>query len=153
MALAASLIRRGALQHADPVAVHFGDEQLTFAQVNDTANRIAHHLGAGGYNVYPQEVENAIASHPAVAECAVVAPPDGTWVEAVTAFVTLRPGAQVDEQEVIAHFRGQLAAHKAPNSVYFVESIPKSPVGKILRRALREPLWDAQQQERAQVRP
>ena len=96
---------------------------------------------SGGYNVYPREVEDALSSHPAVAECAVVGAPDDTWVEAVTAFVTLAPGAEATEAELIAHVRGQIAAHKAPKSVRFIDAIPKSAVGKILRRALREPLW------------
>lgn len=96
----------------------------------------------GGYNVYPREVEDALASHPAVAECAVVGAPDDKWVEAVTAFIALRPGASATEEELIDHVRGQIAAHKAPKSVRFVDAVPKSAVGKILRRALREPLWE-----------
>ena len=96
----------------------------------------------GGYNVYPREVEDALASHPAVAECAVVGAPDEKWVEAVTAFVTLRAGATASEGELIEHVRAQIAAHKAPKSVRFVDAIPKSAVGKILRRALRQPLWE-----------
>lgn len=95
----------------------------------------------GGYNVYPREVEDALGTHPAVAECAVVGAPDETWVEAVTAFVALHPGATVTDDELIAHVRTQIAAHKAPKRVHVVDSIPKSAVGKILRRALREPLW------------
>lgn len=95
----------------------------------------------GGYNVYPREVEDALASHPAVAECAVVGAPDEKWVEAVTAFVAVVPGAEVTGAELIEHVRGRIAGHKAPKSVHLVDSIPKSAVGKILRRALREPLW------------
>ncbi|MCG8154017.1 long-chain fatty acid--CoA ligase, partial [Pimelobacter simplex] len=79
---------------------------------------------------------------PAVAECAVVGAPDEKWIEAVTAFVTLRPGATADEPELIEHVRARIAAHKAPKSVHFVDAIPKSAVGKILRRALRQPLWE-----------
>ncbi|KAB2809486.1 long-chain fatty acid--CoA ligase [Pimelobacter simplex] len=96
----------------------------------------------GGYNVYPREVEDALSAHPAVAECAVVGAPDEKWVEAVTAFVTLRPGTTADEPELIEHVRARIAAHKAPKSVHFVDAIPKSAVGKILRRALRQPLWE-----------
>ncbi|MGB3303290.1 MAG: AMP-binding protein [Gordonia sp. (in: high G+C Gram-positive bacteria)] len=97
---------------------------------------------SGGYNVYPREVEDALASHPAVAECAVVGAPDDTWVEAVTAFVVRKSGVDVTEADLIAHVRSQIAAHKAPKSVMFIDAIPKSAVGKILRRALREPLWN-----------
>lgn len=99
----------------------------------------------GGYNVYPREVEDALSAHPAVAECAVVGAPDEKWVEAVTAFVTLRPGASATEAELQDFVRDRIASHKAPKSVHFVEAIPKSPVGKILRRALREPLWADEQ--------
>ncbi|WP_326745693.1 AMP-binding protein [Streptomyces sp. NBC_00121] len=96
----------------------------------------------GGYNVYPREVEDALASHPAVGQCAVVGAPDATWVEAVTAFVTLRPGAAVSEAALRDHVRARLAGYKVPKNVHFVETIPYSPVGKILRRALRDPLWE-----------
>ena len=95
----------------------------------------------GGYNVYPKEVEDALLTHPAVAECAVVGAPDPTWVEAVVAFVALRPGTHATEAELQAAVRARLAGYKVPKRVELVEGIPKSPVGKILRRALREPLW------------
>lgn len=98
----------------------------------------------GGYNVYPREVEDALMSHPAVAECAVVGAPDPTWVEAVTAFVAVRAGEQVTEQELRDHVRARLAGYKVPKKVEFVDTVPKSPVGKILRRALRDPLWQDQ---------
>jgi fatty-acyl-CoA synthase len=98
----------------------------------------------GGYNVYPREVEDVLLSHPSVAECAVVGAPDPTWVEAVTAFVAVKPEHDVTEAELIELVRSRLAPHKAPKSVHVVDAIPKSPVGKILRRALREPLWEGQ---------
>ncbi|MFF5985872.1 class I adenylate-forming enzyme family protein [Prauserella flavalba] len=96
----------------------------------------------GGYNVYPREVEDALAAHPAVAEAAVVGAPDPTWVEAVTAFVALRPGFQVSGEELRDTVRVHLAGYKVPKTVVFVDSIPKSAVGKILRRELRDPLWN-----------
>lgn len=97
----------------------------------------------GGYNVYPREVEDALMAHPAVAGAAVVGAPDPTWVEAVTAFVTLRPGAEVSDTELQDAVRSVLAGYKVPKSVHVVERLPLSPVGKVLRRALREPLWAA----------
>lgn len=99
----------------------------------------------GGYNVYPREVEDALMSHPAVAECAVVGAPDPTWVESVTAFVSLRTDQEVTAQELRDHVRTQLAGYKVPKQVQFVDVIPKSPVGKILRRALRDPLWKGEE--------
>ncbi|MGW0712820.1 AMP-binding protein [Streptomyces sp. NPDC002643] len=98
----------------------------------------------GGYNVYPREVEDAVAAHPAVAECAVVGAPDPLWVEAVTAFVSLRPGHSATADEIKRSVRARLAGYKVPKRVEFIETLPKSPVGKILRRALREPLWREQ---------
>ncbi|MEK6323718.1 MAG: AMP-binding protein [Acidobacteriota bacterium] len=95
----------------------------------------------GGYNVYPREVEDALLAHPLVLECAVVGAPHDKWVEAVTAFVVLRSGQTATEGELIEFTRKQLASYKVPKSVRFIEQIPKSAVGKILRRALRDPLW------------
>ena len=100
---------------------------------------------SGGYNVYPREVEDALAAHPAVAECAVVGAPDPTWVEAVTAFVSLVPGAEVTEAELQQTVRDTLAGYKVPKKIVFTDAIPKSAVGKILRRALRDPLWEDSQ--------
>jgi len=112
------------------------DEQGFLYLVDRTSDMIV----TGGYNVYPREVEDALASHPAVRECVVVGAPDERWVEAVTAFVVTADGA--GEDELIAHCRGLLAAYKVPKSIRFVDEIPKSPVGKLLRRALRDPLWE-----------
>ncbi|MFN2535790.1 MAG: class I adenylate-forming enzyme family protein [Pseudonocardiaceae bacterium] len=100
----------------------------------------------GGYNVYPREVEDALMAHPAVAEAAVVGAPDATWVEAVTAFVALRPGASVSPAELRDTVRGRIAGYKVPKTVTVIDAIPKSPVGKILRRALRDPLWTSQRE-------
>jgi len=99
---------------------------------------------SGGYNVYPREVEDALMEHPAVAECAVVAAPDPTWVEAVVAFVALKPTANASEDELREWVRERLAGYKVPRRVMFVSEIPKSAVGKVLRRALRDPLWVGQ---------
>ncbi|MEV0494528.1 AMP-binding enzyme [Streptomyces atratus] len=76
------------------------------------------------------------------AQCAVVGAPDTTWVEAVTAFVTLRPGAEASEAALRDHVRARPAGYKVPKTVHFVETIPYSPVGRILCRALRDPLWE-----------
>ena len=100
----------------------------------------------GGYNVYPREVEEALLAHPAVTGAAVVGAPDDTWVEAVTAFVTLRPGASASEDELRQAVRARLAGYKVPKTVQVIDAIPMSPVGKVLRRALREPLWSGRNQ-------
>jgi fatty-acyl-CoA synthase len=112
------------------------DERGFLYLVDRTSDMIV----TGGYNVYPREVEDALGSHPAVRECVVVGAPDERWVEAVTAFVV--PAGEVDGDELIGHCRGLLADYKVPKRVQFVDDIPKSPVGKLLRRALRDPLWE-----------
>lgn len=90
-----------------------------------------------GFNVFPREVEEAIAAHPEVAECAVVGVPDERTGEAVKALVVPRRGASLTEEEVLEHCRGTLARFKLPREVEFVESLPKHVTGKVLRRVLR----------------
>jgi len=104
-------------------------------------DRTSDMIVTGGYNVYPREVEDVLGSHPAVAQAAVVGLPDDQWGEAVTAFIVLHQGVEADEGALIAHAHDHLAGYKVPKAVRFVESIPLSPVGKPLRRALREPFW------------
>ena len=91
----------------------------------------------GGENVATREVEEAIYRDQRVQEVAVVGLPDPKWVEAVTAFVVLRQGEKATEAEMIEHCRAELSAFKCPKKVFFVESLPKSPTGKILKRELR----------------
>jgi acyl-CoA synthetase (AMP-forming)/AMP-acid ligase II len=91
----------------------------------------------GGYNVYPREVEDALLSHGAVLEAAVVGAPDEKWVEAVTAFVVLGSGACATSEELIAHVAARLASYKKPHRVIMVAELPKTAVGKIDRKALR----------------
>ena len=100
---------------------------------------------SGGFNVYPTEVENAILTLVGVREAAVVGAPDDRWGEAVTAVVAVRPGHTVTAEDVIAACRENLAAYKAPKDVHFVDELPKSGVGKILRRDVRERFWAERQ--------
>jgi fatty-acyl-CoA synthase len=104
-------------------------------------DRTSDMIVTGGYNVYPREVEDAIAELPGVMLCAVVGRPDETWVEAVAAFVVRRPGAALTEDEVRDACRARLAGYKVPKLVRFIDQMPLSPVGKPLRRVLRDPLW------------
>ena len=96
----------------------------------------------GGENVYSVEVEYVIYRHPAVFEAAVVGVPDEKWGEAVKAVVVTKPGQQVSEDELIAHCREALAGFKVPKSVQFVDALPKSGAGKILKRSLRDAFWE-----------
>lgn len=95
---------------------------------------------SGGYNVYPREVEDALMSHSAVMESAVVGAPHEKWVEAVTAFVVLRAERQASEKELIAHVAEQIASYKKPHKVIFADALPKTAVGKLDRKALRAKL-------------
>ena len=97
----------------------------------------------GGYNVYPLEVENALMTHPAVRECVVVGLPHEKWIEMVTAVVALQPGQHVAGDALIAHVAAQVAGYKKPGRVVFVDEVPKTAVGKLNRRAMREQLTAA----------
>jgi acyl-CoA synthetase (AMP-forming)/AMP-acid ligase II len=93
---------------------------------------------SGGENVYSREVEEVLYRHPAVAEVAVVGVPDAVWVERVHAVIALKEDATVPEEEVIAFCKAHLAAYKAPKTVAFVETLPKSAQGKILKKEIRK---------------
>ncbi len=90
-----------------------------------------------GFNVFPNEVELVAAECPGIAECACVGTPDQISGEAVRLFVVKEPGAALSEADVITHCRKQLTAYKVPKQVRFLEALPKSAVGKILRKDLR----------------
>ena len=98
----------------------------------------------GGFNVYPLEVEQVILGHPAVQDCAVVGVPDEKWGEAIKAVVELKAGASVSGEELIAICRARLGAVKTPKSVAFIDSLPRSSVGKVMRRAVRDTYWVGQ---------
>ena len=93
---------------------------------------------AGGFNVYPREVEEVLFECPKVAEAAVIGVPDRYRGETVKAFVVLKPGVTATAEEIIAFCRERLAAYKTPRQVVFRDSLPKSGVGKYLRRELRK---------------
>lgn len=100
---------------------------------------------SGGFNIYPTEVENALMKHHAVFEAAVISIPDDLWGESVKAFVVLKSGMEVSEDELIQHCKEHLANYKKPKSIDIVDSLPKSPVGKIVRRLIREPYWQGKE--------
>ena len=95
-------------------------------------------INASGYKVWPREVEDVLAEHPAVRESAVVGVPDEKRGETVKAFVSVKPGASVTPEELIAHCKERMAAYKYPRSVELVDELPKTVTGKILRRELRD---------------
>ena len=104
-------------------------------------DRKADMIVTGGENVYPKETEDVLYRHPAVAMAAVVSAPDEKWGERVQAVVMLKTGVSADEQELIAHCKAHLAGYKCPKAVEFWESIPTTPVGKILRKDVKKTFW------------
>jgi acyl-CoA synthetase (AMP-forming)/AMP-acid ligase II len=105
------------------------------------ADRKKDMIVSGGENIYSWEVEEALRSHPAVAEVAVIAVPDEVWGESVKACVEMRPGFCATQAELIEYTRMRIASYKKPRSVDFVESLPRLFNGKIDKKALREPYW------------
>jgi fatty-acyl-CoA synthase len=125
---------QGGWFHSGDVGVLHADGQI---ELRDRKKDI---IISGGENISTIEVEQAIASHPAVMECAVIAIPDEKWGEAPKAFVTLKPGQSVGESELIEHVRTKLARFKAPKAVEFGE-LPKTSTGKIQKFVLRDREW------------
>lgn len=98
-------------------------------------------LISGGENVYPKEIEQVIYQLPEVAECAVFGIPDDKWGEVPAAYVLLKAGCTLDEAKVLAQCEAKLARLKRPRLVKFVDSFPKTPIGKIQKNVLKEPYW------------
>ena len=106
-------------------------------------DRIKDMIISGGENIYSAEVENCVAKHPAVTQCAVIGIPSERWGEAVHAVVMRKPGAVVTEDEIIAFCKERIAGYKCPRSVHVQdEMLPLSGAGKILKRELRRPYWE-----------
>jgi acyl-CoA synthetase (AMP-forming)/AMP-acid ligase II len=96
---------------------------------------------SGGENIYSREIEDVILRHPAVHEVAVIGVPDETWGEAIKAMVALKEGQKATEEEIINFCKKNMASFKKPKSVEFIDTIPKNPYGKVLKRELREKYW------------
>jgi fatty-acyl-CoA synthase len=94
---------------------------------------------SGGINIYPREIEDHLHAHPAILDAAVVGVPDPEWGETLHAFVVVRDGHALSEQEVIDHCRTGLADYKRPRKITFVRELPRNPTGKVLKRELRGP--------------
>ena len=121
---------------------HTGDagyfDEDGFLYIHD---RIKDMIVSGGENVYPAEVENALFSHPGVADVAVIGVPDEKWGESVKAIIIVKPGETVTQEDLVAWAKDRIASFKCPKTVDFVSELPRNPSGKILRKDLREPFW------------
>lgn len=127
---------------------HTGDmgrmDELAYIYIVDRKKDM---IVSGGENIYPKEVENVLFTHQAVADAAVIGVPDDTWGEAVKALVVLRQGQQVSADELIALCKERLASFKKPKHIEFVESLPRSSAGKVLKRELRNKYWQGHQRK------
>jgi acyl-CoA synthetase (AMP-forming)/AMP-acid ligase II len=110
-------------------------------------DRKADMIITGGENVYPKEVEDVIYRHPAVRECTVVSAPDDKWGEVVQAVVVLHPGKQATAEEIIEHCKKELAGYKCPKAVAFWDSIPKTIIGKIIKKDIKAKFWEGKERK------
>jgi acyl-CoA synthetase (AMP-forming)/AMP-acid ligase II len=125
---------------------HTGDagylDEAGFLYIYD---RVKDMIISGGENVYPAEVESALYGHAAIADVAVIGVPDERWGEAVKAIIVLKPDRQASEAEILTYARERIAGYKLPKSIEFVDALPRTPSGKILKRELRERYWQGQE--------
>jgi fatty-acyl-CoA synthase len=133
----AEALRNGWLHTGD---MAWQDEQGYFYIVDRKKDMII----SGGFNVYPKEIENVLATHPAVASVAVIGVPDPKWGEAVKAVVVARPGSATTEAELIALVREKKGPVATPKSVEFVDALPVTALGKPDKKALRARYWGGQ---------
>jgi long-chain acyl-CoA synthetase len=104
-------------------------------------DRVKDMIISGGENIFSREVENAVHTHPAVRECAVIGIPNEQWGESVHAVVVLRSGMSAAAESIIEHCRTLIAGYKCPRSVEIRSELPTSAAGKILKNELRKPHW------------
>ena len=130
---------RGGWFHSGDLGVWHPDGYI---ELRDRAKDV---VISGGENISTIEVEQAVASHPAVLEAAVVGVPDERWGERPKAFVVLRPGETLDAATLVAHLRGRIAGYKCPEPerIAFVEALPRTSTGKVQKYVLREREWGA----------
>jgi acyl-CoA synthetase (AMP-forming)/AMP-acid ligase II len=117
--------------------VGYRDEEGYFYIVDRKKDMII----SGGFNIYPSEIEQVLWKHPSVLDCAVIGVPDSHWGEAVKAVVELKTGFHTSEQELKDHCRAVLGGMKTPKSVEIWPNLPRSAVGKVLKKDIREPYW------------
>ncbi len=96
---------------------------------------------SGGENIYPVEIENILYSHPKIAEVAVIGVPDGRWGEVGKAIVVCKPGQKAADEEIIEFCQTKMGKFKVPKSVEFIDALPRTPAGKVLKVELREKYW------------
>jgi acyl-CoA synthetase (AMP-forming)/AMP-acid ligase II len=126
---------RGGWLHSGDLGVQHPDGYI---ELRDRAKDI---IISGGENISTVEVEQAIEAHPAVLEVAVIGVPDEKWGERPKAFVVRKPGAEVDEAQLLGHLRANIARYKVPKAIEFVDRLPRTSTGKVQKFELREKEW------------
>jgi acyl-CoA synthetase (AMP-forming)/AMP-acid ligase II len=134
--LATAEVQVGGWHHTGDIG-HLDDDG--FLYISDRKRDL---IISGGFNVFPYEVEQALLSHPQVQECAVVGIPHAKWGEQVTGVVELVPGGHLEPEELISHARKIVGSMKAPKEIFMMESLPRSAVGKVLKREIRASLTE-----------
>jgi len=128
-------VRRSGWHLTGDIGVMDGDGFITIV------DRKKDMIITGGFNVFPNEVEQVLSSHPAVLDCAVIGVPDEKWGESVKAVVQLKPEVECSEQDLIDLCKRELGSVKAPKSIDFSDDLPRSPAGKVLKTEIRRPYW------------
>ena len=136
--LTAEVLRGGWLHMGD---MGYMDEEGYVYMTDRKADMII----SGGENVYPKEVEDVIYAHPAVKECSVVSSPSEEWGEIVHAVVVLRPGRSATDNEIIEHCKKTLAGYKCPKAVSFWDDLPKTIIGKIMKKEIKQKFWEGKE--------
>lgn len=129
-------IRTNGWHHTGDVGVKSDDGFITIV------DRKKDMIITGGFNVFPNEIEQVLTQHTAVQDCAVIGVPDEKWGEAVKAVVQLKPGYSVSEEELMTLVKGKLGSVKTPKSVDFIANLPRSAAGKVLKKDLRNLYWE-----------
>lgn len=119
---------------------HLDEEGFLFI-----TDRIKDMIVAGGVNIYPAEIEAAILQYPAIVDAAVIGIPHDDFGEQPMAFVVLKPGHEVDDVELLTFLKDRLASFKLPRRVTFTNTLPLSPMGKVLKQELRKPFWEGRE--------
>jgi long-chain acyl-CoA synthetase len=137
-----AVLKEGWLYTGD-IGMFDGDGYLTIV------DRKKDMIIAGGYNVYPREIDEILFQHPKILEACSIGVPDPYRGETVKAYVVVKPGETLTADEVIQFSREKLAAYKAPKMVEFIDALPKSAVGKVLRKEVKEMDRKKSQQKKA----
>ena len=132
---------KGGWMHTDD-AGRMDEEGSVFIQ-----DRIKDMIVSGGENIYSTEVEAALFAHPDVVDAAVIGIPDEKYGEVVKACIVKKEGSNVTEDDLISFCKDRIASYKKPQSVDFIDEVPRNASGKVLKKVLREPYWKDQERQ------